>query len=101
MCDAVPLKKHSGQADGLAERDPQRAQIASPEHDETVKTSSRHKTVWTKRLSHYHECLRALPEERDLVVYDLRSRLRSGRYYVPSGSIAEVLLGRLADKSLH
>jgi anti-sigma28 factor (negative regulator of flagellin synthesis) len=37
-----------------------------------------------------------LPEERDLVVHDLRAKVRSGNYFVPSTEIVDALLGRLA-----
>ena len=37
-----------------------------------------------------------LPEERDLVVHDLRAKVRSGSYFVSSTEIVDALLGRLA-----
>lgn len=37
-----------------------------------------------------------LPEERDLVVHDLRAKVRSGNYFVSSVEIVDALLGRLA-----
>jgi hypothetical protein len=37
-----------------------------------------------------------LPEERDLVVHDLRTKIRSGNYFVSSTEIVDALLGRLA-----
>jgi hypothetical protein len=37
-----------------------------------------------------------LPEQRDIVVHDLRSKIRSGSYYVSSTEIVDALLGRLA-----
>lgn len=37
-----------------------------------------------------------LPEERDLVVHDLRAKVRSGNYFVSSSKIVDALLGRLA-----
>lgn len=37
-----------------------------------------------------------LPEERDLVVHDLRAKIRSGNYFVSSTEIVDALLGRLA-----
>jgi anti-sigma28 factor (negative regulator of flagellin synthesis) len=37
-----------------------------------------------------------LPEERDLVVHDLRAKVRSGNYFVSSTEIVDALLGRLA-----
>jgi|SRR5450755_3913164 hypothetical protein len=36
-----------------------------------------------------------LPDERDIVVHDLRSRVREGRYFVSSPEIVDALLGRL------
>jgi len=37
-----------------------------------------------------------LPEQRDIVVHDLRHKIRSGSYYISSTEIVEALLGRLA-----
>jgi anti-sigma28 factor (negative regulator of flagellin synthesis) len=37
-----------------------------------------------------------LPEQRDIVVHDLRAKIRSGSYFVSSGEIVDALLGRLA-----
>jgi anti-sigma28 factor (negative regulator of flagellin synthesis) len=37
-----------------------------------------------------------LPEERDIVVHDLRAKIRSGSYFVSSTEIVDALLGRLA-----
>jgi hypothetical protein len=37
-----------------------------------------------------------LPEERDIVVHDLRAKIRSGNYFVSSKKIVDALLGRLA-----
>jgi anti-sigma28 factor (negative regulator of flagellin synthesis) len=37
-----------------------------------------------------------LPEERDIVVHDLRAKIRAGRYFVSSTEIVDALLGRLA-----
>jgi hypothetical protein len=37
-----------------------------------------------------------LPEERDLVLHDLRAKIRSGNYFVSSTEIVDALLGRLA-----
>ena len=37
-----------------------------------------------------------LPEERDLVVHNLRVKVRSGNYFVSSTEIVDALLGRLA-----
>jgi anti-sigma28 factor (negative regulator of flagellin synthesis) len=36
-----------------------------------------------------------LPEQRDIVVHDLRAKIRSGNYFVSSGEIVDALLGRL------
>ena len=37
-----------------------------------------------------------LPEQRDIVVHDLRAKIRSGSYFVESSEIVDALLGRLA-----
>ena len=37
-----------------------------------------------------------LPEQRDIVVHDLRAKIRSGSYFVESYEIVDALLGRLA-----
>ncbi|HKW44324.1 MAG TPA: hypothetical protein VJN22_01625 [Candidatus Eremiobacteraceae bacterium] len=37
-----------------------------------------------------------LPEERDIVVHDLRAKIRAGSYFVSSSEIVDALLGRLA-----
>lgn len=37
-----------------------------------------------------------LPEQRDIVVHDLRHKIRSGSYYISSTEIVDALLGRLA-----
>jgi hypothetical protein len=37
-----------------------------------------------------------LPEQRDIVVHDLRSKIRAGNYHVSSSEIVDALLGRLA-----
>ena len=36
-----------------------------------------------------------LPEQRDIVVHDLRAKVRSGSYFVSSSEIVDALLGRL------
>jgi hypothetical protein len=36
-----------------------------------------------------------LPEQRDIVVHDLRAKIRSGSYFVSSNEIVDALLGRL------
>jgi anti-sigma28 factor (negative regulator of flagellin synthesis) len=36
-----------------------------------------------------------LPEQRDIVVHDLRAKIRSGNYFVSSSEIVDALLGRL------
>ncbi len=37
-----------------------------------------------------------LPEERDIVVHELRAKVRKGSYFISSKAIVEALLGRLA-----
>ena len=39
--------------------------------------------------------LELLPEQRDIVVHDLRAKIRSGSYFVESSEIVDALLGRL------
>ena len=46
--------------------------------------------------------LSELPDERDILVHDLRAKVRRGRYFVSSRDIVDALLGRLtADLLKH
>jgi len=36
-----------------------------------------------------------MPDERDIIVHDLRTKVRHGAYFVPSRAIVDALLGRL------
>ena len=42
------------------------------------------------------QALDLLPEERDIVVHELRSKVRKGKYFISSREIVDALLGRLA-----
>jgi anti-sigma28 factor (negative regulator of flagellin synthesis) len=39
--------------------------------------------------------LHDMPDERDIIVHDLRTKVRHGAYFVPSRAIVDALLGRL------
>lgn len=45
--------------------------------------------------------LRELPDVRELLVHNLRTRVRRGRYFVSSKEIVDALLGRLAADLLN
>jgi len=48
-----------------------------------------------ERVQGLHDRLSELPEEREILVQDLRTKVRRGRYYVSSREIVDALLGRL------
>jgi hypothetical protein len=52
--------------------------------------------VTTKRDEELHRFLNLMPEERDIVVHELRAKVRKGSYFISSAEIVEALLGRLA-----
>jgi anti-sigma28 factor (negative regulator of flagellin synthesis) len=50
----------------------------------------------TKRDEALRHFLDLMPEERDIVVHELRAKVRKGSYFISSPEIVEALLGRLA-----
>ena len=68
----------------------QRAVTASPDGD---RITSAYPEVAPGELRRRFELL---PEERDIVVHDLRAKIRAGSYFVSSTEIVDALLGRLA-----
>jgi anti-sigma28 factor (negative regulator of flagellin synthesis) len=50
----------------------------------------------TKRDEALRRFLDLMPEERDIVVHELRAKVRKGSYFISSSEIVEALLGRLA-----
>ena len=50
----------------------------------------------TKRDEALRHFLDLMPEERDIVVHELRAKVRKGNYFISSAEIVEALLGRLA-----
>jgi len=53
------------------------------------------------RVARLGDRLKALPDERDTLVHDLRRKIRRGRYYVSSRDIVDALLGRLTADLLY
>jgi hypothetical protein len=45
--------------------------------------------------------LNELPEEREILVHDLRAQVRRGRYFVSGRDIVDALLGRLTADLLN
>ncbi|HLJ84065.1 MAG TPA: hypothetical protein VKT51_07845 [Candidatus Eremiobacteraceae bacterium] len=62
---------------------------------ETTKTASP-PVAKTKRDEALRQFLDLMPEERDIVVHELRAKVRKGKYFISSAEIVEALLGRLA-----
>jgi anti-sigma28 factor (negative regulator of flagellin synthesis) len=50
----------------------------------------------SKRDEALRHFLDLMPEERDIVVHELRAKVRKGSYFISSPEIVEALLGRLA-----
>jgi anti-sigma28 factor (negative regulator of flagellin synthesis) len=52
-------------------------------------------SVAPSRVDGLHHRLNEMPDERDTLVRELRTKVRHGRYYVSSRRIVDALLGRL------
>ena len=77
------------------------AYVSSKRKRESTAATAKAEDGARARVAGLEHRLRDLPEERDTLVHDLRTKIRRGRYFVSSRDIVDALLGRLAADLLN